>query len=155
MLLQRGFYQQGLVVVGRDGKEKDLTWLSRSAVADLSEDGKTVLFTETIRESPFVHVRRTDAADAVRLGEGQAKALSPDGKWALGIAKETFVLYPLGAGTPRVLPLVGVEAPYDIHWALFFPDGKRLLLSVNSPKTLNARLYAIDIETGKARTREQ
>ena len=150
VLLQRVLFQQGLVVIDRDGKEKDVTWLNRSGVADLSEDGKAVLFTETIRESPFVHLRRMDAADAVRLGEGQAKALSPDGKWALGIAKETFVLYPLGAGQPRVLPLVGVKRPFDIHWALFFPDGKRLLLSVNFADTDNARLYAIDIETGRA-----
>jgi hypothetical protein len=150
VLVQRLLYQSGLVVIDRDGKEKELTWLNRSGVADLSEDGKTVLFTENIRESPFVYVRRTNADAAVRLGEGQARALSPDGKWALGIAKETFVLYPLGTGQPRVLAVAGVKPPFDIHWAIFFPDGKRLLLSINFPETASLRLYALDIETGRA-----
>jgi Tol biopolymer transport system component len=43
-----------------------------------------------------------------------------------------------------------VKPPFDIHWALFFPDGKRLLLSVNFAETANSRLYALDIETGRA-----
>ena len=165
VLLQRLLYQQVLVLIDRDGSQKDLTWLNRSVVADLSEDGKTVLFTENIRASPLVYVRRTDAADAVRLGEGAARALSPDGKWALGIVKDTVVLYPLGAGQPRILPLAGVRPPFNIHWALFFPDGKRLLLSVNfgdpvgacrgsafpcADPAANSRLYALDIETGRA-----
>ena len=139
MLLSRVLFHQGLVVIDRDGKEQDLTWLNRSGIADISEDGKTIVFTERIREEPFVCVRRRDAPDAVRLGEGEAKALSPDGSWVLGVSKETFVLYPLGAGQPRVLPLTGIEPPFDIHWALFFPDGKRLLVSVQVPG--QARLY--------------
>jgi hypothetical protein len=65
----------------------------------------------------------------------------------LGVSKETFVLYPLGAGSPRVLPLTGIKPPFDIHWALFFPDGKRLLVIVNFLE--NARLYSLELDTGK------
>jgi Tol biopolymer transport system component len=150
VLFWRALYQERLAVLDRDGKQKDMTWLNRSEVADLSEDAKTVLFTEDIRSSPFVYVRSTDAAEAVRLGEGSARALSPDGKWAVGIAKETFVLYPLGAGQPRVLSVVGMKPPFDINWAIFFPDGKRLLLSLNFTETASLQLYALDIETGRA-----
>ena len=79
VLLSRVLFHKGIVVIDRDGKEQDLTWLNRSGIADISEDGKTIVFTERIREEPFVCVRRRDAPDAVRLGEGEAKALSPDG----------------------------------------------------------------------------
>jgi hypothetical protein len=149
VLLQRYLFQQGLVVIDRDGREQDLTWLNRSQINDMSEDGRTILFTERIHESPFVYVRRRDEADAVRLGEGEANALSPDGKWALGNSKETFVLYPLGAGSPRVLPLTGVKPPFDIHWALWFPDGKRLLIEIYSFETQSSRLYALDLATAR------
>ena len=150
VLLQRVLFQQGLVVIDRDGREQDLTWLNRSRVADMSEDGKTIVFTDRVHESPFVYVRRRHEADAVRLGEGEAKALSPDGKWVLGISKETFVLYPLGAGSPRVLPLTGIKPPFDIHWALWFPAGNKLLISVNFfAPTFSARLYALDLETAR------
>ena len=46
VLLSRSLFQRGLVVTDRDGKEQDLTWLNRSGIADISEDGKTIVFTE-------------------------------------------------------------------------------------------------------------
>ena len=147
LLLSRVLFQKGMVVIDRDGKAQDQTWLNRSAIADISEDARTIVFTERVRESPFVCVRRRDAADAIRLGEGEAKALSPDGDWVLGISKETFVLYPLGPGKSRTLPMAGVEPPFDIHWAAFFPGGKRLVVSIQF--ATGSRLYTLDLENGK------
>ena len=69
--------------------EHDLTWLGISFLADLSSDGRQVLFTELLAgaaETGFMYLRQTDGAPAVRLSEGGARALSPDGKWVLCFA---------------------------------------------------------------------
>ncbi|MGZ6989273.1 MAG: hypothetical protein ACXVH0_09960, partial [Thermoanaerobaculia bacterium] len=104
---------------------RDLSWLSVSNAAALSDDGKTVLFTDTNAkgEGGSVFLRRTDGTPAVRLGEGRALALSPDGRWALAAVTDGLVLYPTGPGQPRAVP-------FEIKAlsASFFPDGKRLLV---------------------------
>ena len=62
--------------------------------ADLSADGKTVLFDEegvgggarygkTQELTYTLYIRNTDGSAAVRLGEGTAEALSPDQKWVI------------------------------------------------------------------------
>ena len=70
------------------GKDQEVSWLDWSTVADLSADGKTVLFYEWgegVGAAPVVYVRKVDGSDAVRLGPGKALALSPDGLWALAL----------------------------------------------------------------------
>ena len=85
--------------------ERELSWFDYSNVASISRDGKVILFTErgggTAKNT--VYVRKTDASPAVRLGEGQAHALSPDAKWALTEgtdAPSRILLLPIGAGQP-------------------------------------------------------
>src|SRR4029450_12587989 len=71
-----------------ESKERELTWLGLSQVADVSRDGSMVLFRELPEgagEGGSTYLRKTDGSPAVRLGEGLAQALSPDGKWALSI----------------------------------------------------------------------
>ena len=71
-----------------ESKERELTWLGLSQVADLSEDGSKVLFTEHPEgagEGGATYLRGTDGSPAVRLGDGVAQGLSPDGRWALAI----------------------------------------------------------------------
>lgn len=103
-----------------------------------------------------VYKRKTDGSPAVRLGEGVALALSPDGLWAL--SKPTagathLVLLPMGAGQPRTLPLPGIQHVGAGAW--FFPDGKQILLR-GRDSAGKIGLYALEIESGKARivTRE-
>ena len=75
-----------------------------------------------------VYKRGTDGSPAVRLGEGTASALSPDGKWALASQGPTSrpILLPKGAGQPRELPLAGIGLVAGR--ASFFPDGKRVIV---------------------------
>ena len=71
-----------------DPEERDLSWLDWSQANDLSSDGKNLLFTESGEgggPSYGVYLRKTDGSPAVRLGEGQALALSPDAKWVLSV----------------------------------------------------------------------
>ena len=131
-------------------KERDLSWLDWSLTRDLSGDGQMLLFDESGEGGGpgySVYVRRTDGSPAVRLGEGGAAQLSPDGRQALGIVgdvtQQRIVLYPIGAGEPKSLPSNGLR----IEGANWLPDGRRLLLSASEPNH-GVRLYVLGIEGG-------
>jgi WD40 repeat protein len=132
------------------GKEQEVSWLDWSTVADLSADGKTVLFYEWgegVGASPVVYVRKVDGSDAVNLGPGKALALSPDGRWALALQETSppqLVLLPTGVGTSRPLPAGGLT---DFYWAKWFPDGRRILV-VGSGADAIPRSFIQDTETG-------
>ena len=67
-------------------KERNLSWLGASIAADLSTDGRKLLFFElgkAVSKSSVTYLRKTDGSDPAMLGEGKALALSPDEKWAL------------------------------------------------------------------------
>jgi Tol biopolymer transport system component len=113
-----------------DTKERDLTWLDWSSSPSLSKDGRTLLFSESGAgggSGYSVYLRKLDGSPAVRLGEGSACGLSPDGRWALAVRNPSsdpqFVAYPTGAGEPIALPK-DAAAPL---FALFMPDGKRIV----------------------------
>jgi hypothetical protein len=75
-----------------------------------------------------IHLRKTDGGPAMRLAEGRARAISPDGKWVLASAmqpKEELILMPTGAGDMRTIRCPGLES---ITWWSYFPDGERILL---------------------------
>ena len=144
----------GLVALAPgETKERDLSWLDYSRPVGLSADGRSVLFFESGEGGGpgySVYVRGTNGSPAVRLGEGNSSSLSPDGKWALAILhKHTdpqLVLYPTGAGQPRILSLGGLK-PLT---ARFLPDGRRLLVVASEPGR-SARIYLADFERGKPR----
>ena len=115
--------------VGRDSR--NLSWFDSSHLADLSPDGRTILFDErgnAVRRARVTYLRPTDGGPAVRLGEGSAMALSPDVSLALVMrpANGDLELVPTGVGSSTVLPR-GPIATYGTR-ARFFPDGKHLLL---------------------------
>lgn len=118
MLLNRASWRRELIgLVPGASKERDLSWLDYSYPADLSADGKTLLFDEEggggglaySKSGGFTYatyIRKTDGSPAVLLGAGGAVALSPDEKWALAQPQTTpaqFVLLPTGAGESRQL----------------------------------------------------
>jgi hypothetical protein len=121
-------------LVGRapgDSEDRDLSVLSNPVVADLSNDGRTVLFDDIAygvnRGVRGVFLRRMDGSPAVRLGDGEAVALSPDGKLALSftLRPKQLVLLPTGPGEARTLP-----ASYeDWRSALWLPDGRRFIMN--------------------------
>ena len=130
-------------------KETDLTWLDDPRVADLSADGQTLLFTEGgIAEgaNEAVYTRKTDGSPAVRLGEGIALALSPDGKWAVTRRGKEFVLLPTGAGEPKMLSIPGLEFDHPI-WS---PDGKKIFYEA-APAGKPTRVYERDVAGGAPR----
>ncbi len=143
------------ILGGREGqaREKELTWLDWSSLFDLSDDGKTILFSETGEGSGPAYstfVRSTDGAPPVRLGEGGGQALSPDGQWAavqVGREKRTITLYPTGAGEKKVLATGDLETQGG---SSFTPDGKSIVFTANEPGH-GPRIWVIPIEAGKPR----
>ena len=134
-------------------RERDLSWFDTSIVADLSADGTTLLSSEGGEGSvglSSVYLRRTDGSPAVRLGEGSALALSPDGRWALSAAKgnSELRLLPTGVGEARRIERY-VES---YQWAGFLPDGKQILFA-GREKGRPARLFAQDLEAGTRKAR--
>ncbi len=133
-------------------KERDLALFDISLPADISADGKTLLFYEggaAVRGNYAVYIRQTDGSPATDLGSGRAFALSPDGKWALSSdpTKPTqLTLLPTRAGEPKLLPENGI-ANLDARW---FPDGKRFVLS-GDEKGHSDRLYVEDLVGTKPR----
>lgn len=117
---------------GSGAREQELTWFDWPAAVDLSDDGRTLLFSESgdaARGAPQVYVRTTDGADATRVGEGRPLALSPDARWVVaaeGTKEQQLVLLPTGVGEKRLLPRGEVTEFYS---ATFFPDGNRLLIA--------------------------
>ncbi len=134
-------------------KERDLTWLDWSLPAAISRDGRTVLFSEAGEGGGAgysVYIRKTDGSPAVRLGEGSAQDLSPDGEWALAIVHPAsdpqLVAYPTGAGEPKQFPKDGIA----VFAAAFTPDGKRVVIS-GSETGHGPRVYVRDFAGGKPR----
>jgi serine/threonine protein kinase/Tol biopolymer transport system component len=121
-----------------DAKEEDLYWHDLSVVADLSRDGKDLLFTEggdatRTGEDWVTYLRSTSGSGAVRLGPGLPLEISPDGKWALVLgssrAPSQLMLLPTGAGQTRPLTHEGIHH----QGAAWTPDGKRMVFVGNEP----------------------
>jgi Tol biopolymer transport system component len=138
-------------------EERPLSWLDGSLPADLSADGSWILFTENGQgggPAKSVYKRKTDGSAPVRLGEGMALSLSPDGQWALtrsDDAPSQLTLLPMGAGQPRTVSLENLRllrTSPNFRFP-FFPDGKRVLIYGLEPGH-QGRFYALEIESGKA-----
>lgn len=136
----------------KDTKNRDLSWFDYSLLSDMSPDGKTVIFCETGNSSGssyFLYLRRTDGSPALRLGEGEFGALSPDEKWVLtvnGISTSKLALLPIASGEVRYLSDSGLEHIASPGWT---PDGKQVVFAANDGK--GWRIYIQDLEGGKAR----
>ena len=112
-------------------------------------DGKTVLFTESgvgAGATAAVFVRPTDGSPAVRLGEGTAWALSPDGKWVLATRAEQgqLVLLPTGTGQARVIPTGNLTVFTNGRW---LPDGTGVVFNAREPGR-PPRVYLQSVTSG-------
>jgi Tol biopolymer transport system component len=136
-------------------KEQDLSWLDWGRAPILSEDGRTLVFTEEGEGGGAgysVFLRKMDGSPPVRLGEGEGIALSPDGKWVLAalirFASAPLVLLPTGTGDLRPFPKDMLN--HDSDPAEFFPDGKRVLFTGSEPGHAR-RTWVQDLEGGRPR----
>jgi serine/threonine protein kinase/WD40 repeat protein len=143
VLLFNGMWRAALELQGAgETSERDLSWLDWSTLADLSRDGKTILFNES-REgggaASAMYLRRLDAPTPVRIGDGYGDAISPDGKYVLGHSGAKLVVVPTGSGEARKLKTDGA---FD-SGAAWLPDGRRVVVAGALPKK-GYQLYLID-----------
>jgi eukaryotic-like serine/threonine-protein kinase len=137
-------------------KERDLSGLEWSYGPILSKDGKTAVFTEAGQAGGpgySVYLRKMDGSAPVRLGEGFALALSPDGRWVLtALIRSTpsqIMLLPTGAGEPRTFPKDEIEHASGA-FGTFLPDGKRILFVGHEPGR-PPRVFVQDLAGGAAK----
>ena len=135
-------------------KERDLSWQDWTVPIDVSEDGKTLLFIEAGEAGGgeyAVFSRDTTGTSAIRLGQGSANALSPDGKWVLvlrqNLSPPDFVLLPTGVGQERALPTGNVIPAVS---GQFFADSKRIIFQGNEPGHA-PRIYVVSVDGGQPR----
>ena len=135
-----------------DEGERDLSWLDLPRVAQLSGDGRSVLFYESGEGGGPVYasyLRAIDGAVPVRLGPGRAMALSSDGRFAVSIPVEEpdrIDLPPDRAREVRSLREPGIA---EFQWAALTPDDRALVFTGAAPA--GARVYVKPLAGGKAR----
>jgi serine/threonine protein kinase/Tol biopolymer transport system component len=132
--------------------ERDLSWLDFGRPSSLSADGRLVSFTESgagVGPVPSAFVRKTDGSPAIRIAEGQANGLSPDGTSVLLTDEERRVLkiVPIGAGQARLLD-TGNLAP--IGFSLWTPDGSRVVFRGGEPGRPR-RIFSVPVAGGPPR----
>ena len=122
-------------------EEQNLAWLDTTEFFRFSADGAQILMGDESSASGTHHasfLRNVDGSSAVRVGEGDGIALSPDGEWVLSrIPPDELVLLPTGAGEIRQLslstpstdssgehaPKTAIRADLPAEW---LPDGKAI-----------------------------
>jgi hypothetical protein len=131
LLVNRTTMQREIVAhAPGSSRGRNLSWLDWSFPTALSDDGRFVLFEEqNLGREYGLFLRNTDGTPPVRLGDGRALALSPDGKWVVATQSEEgereLILLPTGAGEIRRLGRLDLVASA----ASFLPGGESLVLS--------------------------
>jgi serine/threonine protein kinase len=132
-------------------KEEDFSWLDYSFPAELSADGKRLLFDEEGvggGAGYSVYLRKTAEDSAVRLGDGESVSLSPDGKWVLALTMTSpaqLILLPSGAGEAQQITHDGLYH----SWARWLPDSQGIVFTAKQ-EGHGARIYLQKSITGQA-----
>ena len=131
-------------------EERDLSWLDNVEFFRFSSDGNQILLGDLSEGSGRKHatfIRNVDGSAAIRLGDGDGIALSPNGEWALSsLLPDQLRLLPTGPGELKVLtrsdPAPGqksgaklapkIRADLPAEW---FPDGKRIAYIADDHRT--------------------
>jgi eukaryotic-like serine/threonine-protein kinase len=123
-------------------KEQDFSWLDYSFPAELSSDGKRLLFDEEGSGGGAgysVYLRKTAEDSAVRLGDGESVTLSPDGKWVLALTMSSpaqLILLPSGAGDAQQITHDNLYH----SWARWLPDSQGIVFTAKQ-EGHGARIY--------------
>ena len=113
-----------------ESESRDLSWHENSVIAQIASDGSLLMLELGAgegRNSAIYYQRKGQGA--VRLGDGNYPALSPDGKHVACVRRNdsSTVLHiiPTGPGEIRVFPDEGLRYQGP-EW---FPDGERILFN--------------------------
>ena len=88
----------------------DFSWLGSTFVADVSPDGRSILFLDGSPTAGTLGtwVRSVDGSEATRITDGDPGKFSPDGRWVVGTSRVVsgptqLILVPAAGGEARVL----------------------------------------------------
>src|SRR3974390_2832421 len=149
-VLVNHFIERTVIMVStqKNREELNLSWLDNTEFFRFSNDGQQLLMGDESDISGSRHasfLRNVDGSPAVKVGDGDGIALSPDGEWVLSrIPPDQLVLLPTGAGEPRRLvdpslttntlhssqPALRADLPAD-----WFPDSKRFAYIADDHRT--------------------
>jgi hypothetical protein len=152
LLIARTDDRSGMAVrIPGEAIERDMSWLDGATLVDMSRDGRRILFHEYgVGGGPSgsTYLRGTDGSPAVRLSEGLALALSPDGRRAIvqTAGSRHVDVIPTGAGEAVRLERPGLT----LLAARWLVDGRNVVVRAR-PENGEARLYVLDIEGGAVR----
>jgi len=138
-------------LVPGNSSERDLSWLDSSNLADLTADGRTIVFGEYgegagLRD--LACLRNAESSAPVELGEGIPLGLSPDGKWVLALKSNPYydtplslVLLPTGPGEAKAISTPSTIAVEGGNW---LPDGQRIVVwGSESGRPVRGYLYGL------------
>ena len=147
------FYSEVFALPPGETKERDLSWLDHVLVRGLSADGKFFIFSHFGAGSGTnytVYLRKMDGSPPVKLGDGAAWSLSPDGKWVLATlaTPSQLILLPTGPGEIKRIERAGIEI-YGLGGG-WLPDGKRVIFT-GREQGHSMRTYIQEIDGGPPR----
>ena len=127
---------------------RELSWFDDSGLADISDDGQLLLFSDRFD----VYLRDTNGVTLpipLGLNDAYADDLSPDAKWVLATKRtvDELVIQPIGVGKRQVVPRHNIVSYNGARW---LPGARRILFSgKESGKDL--RSYIQDLDGGAPR----
>jgi eukaryotic-like serine/threonine-protein kinase len=122
--------------------ERDLSWFDDSGLADVADDGTSVLFSDRFG----VYMRGTDGMGAaVRLGniEAYADDLSPDGSKVLATTTSEpteLVILPSKAGAHQVMARHNITSYSGARW---FPDGRIIFTGMEAGRERRSYVQSV------------
>jgi eukaryotic-like serine/threonine-protein kinase len=116
------------------GHDRNISWLELSYSSDLSGNGRVALL-NTVSECSggastglATFLRPTDGSPPIRVMDGWASSLSPDGRSVLVAEPRALRIVPTGSGTTRTLPL-GFSVASSTPFAQWSPDGDHIVVA--------------------------
>jgi len=133
-------------------QDEEISWHDWNVAKDISRHGESVLFedsSEAAGTGYAVALHKFDGTMPMRLGDGSAGGLSPDGKWAIAFAGNPteMMLLPTGPGQPRPVKANGLES-IQSGWGRFLEDGQRIIANGNE-RGHATRCYVFDLVGGE------
>src|SRR5262245_30070832 len=139
-------FHQHFAQMPGEAQERSLSLPDQTMIVDFAPDGKNLLvqfWAEGTGSNYMLGLVKADGSAPVRLGEGRASAVSPDGRWVAAVlpTTETVQLLPTGAGEPKRIQTKGLRCV----GVQFLPDGQHLVIQ-GREKDQPFRYYVQDIE---------
>ncbi len=131
--------------------DQSLDWLGSGFPGDLSQDGKFLLFSQYGQaggRSYGLYIRNLREPAPIRLGEGGAMTLSPDGRYALALQytePQRLALFQYESAAPQLIPAAGLNYQTAAQW---FPDSRRIIFEANEASR-PSRIWMQEVRAGK------